>query len=72
MADAMCLIPMKLGKAHAAMLQSHVGNAFQLPPSSRPELASQPHDIVDVATNGNDLDIAYLPDDLKVHGLLSH
>ena len=67
----MCLIPMKLGNAGAAMLEPHRGNAFQLPPSSRPELASQPHDIVDVAAYGDSLDISYLSDDLKVHRLSS-
>ena len=63
----MRLIPMEFGKTHLAMLQSYPGDAFHFPPSSRPELPSEPHDITDAAANGDYLNIGYLIDDLKVH-----
>ena len=63
----MGLIPVKLGETHASVLYTHIGGAFQLSPSSRPELAPEPHDIVDIAAYGNHFNVADLPDDLKVH-----
>jgi hypothetical protein len=63
----MCLVPVKLRKAYPALLQSYLGDAFHLPPSSRSELPSEPHDITDAAAHGDYLDIGYLIDDLKVH-----
>jgi CTP:molybdopterin cytidylyltransferase MocA len=66
-AEAMGFVPVELGNSYAASLHTHSGNAFELSPSARPELASQPHDVVDVAADGNHLDISDLSDYLEVH-----
>lgn len=63
----MSFIPVEFGNACAATLHADSGNAFELSPSARPELAPEPHDVVDVAADGNHLDIGYLSDYLKVH-----
>ena len=63
----MSFVPVEFGDAYAALLHTYAGHAFELPPSAGPELASEPHDVVDVATDGNHLDIRDLSDYLKVH-----
>jgi hypothetical protein len=66
-AEAVCFIPVQFSQTHVSVLQTHPGNALQLSPSSRSELPSQSHDIVDIAANGNHLDVAYLIDYFKIH-----
>jgi hypothetical protein len=64
-ADSVSFVPMKLNAADVPMFRSHRGNAFELSPSARAELATETHDIVDLASYDNHFDIAYLPNKLK-------
>jgi hypothetical protein len=68
-ADAVGFIPVDLGNSYATSLHTHVSNTFELSPSPRAKLTPESHDVVDVATDGNHLDVRYLPDDFKVHDL---
>jgi len=63
----MSFIPMEFGNTDAASLHTHSGHAFELSPPVRPELASEPHDVVNVAADGNHLDISDLSDYFDVH-----
>lgn len=65
----MGFVPVEFVNAYAASRHTHAGSTFELSPSTRPELASEPHDVLDVAADGNQLDIRYLTDDLEVHYL---
>ena len=66
-ADTVGFVPMKLGTTYVSAFGSDRGDAFELAPPAGTELASETHDIVDIATYGNHFDIVYLPYKLKVH-----
>jgi len=66
-ADAVGLVPMKLGASRGAIGQSHLREAFALPPPAATIQLSKARNLSDGTTGREGLDIGDLANDLEVH-----
>jgi len=65
----MCFVPVDFGTSYSTRGQVNKRFAFHFAPPALPVQPPQPLQLVDTTTDGNDLDIADLTDDLEMHAV---
>ncbi|MFH0881143.1 MAG: hypothetical protein V2A34_15635 [Lentisphaerota bacterium] len=65
--DTVSLIPVDFSFSNAAANEFYCGHSFQLSPTACPKLLLNPHNIMNMSTHGNDINLLHRAYNLKMH-----